>query len=346
MPQSEADYLDFNSKQSQAIACASHAIAASGGPEAKGVALQARLLAKQLEQSLSESQRSILQRFSNGDLSALMYRQMRCPDEPLPEQLPDISTLVQSPRCQYLAARNQLLLELARHRCFAFDIDNEGKQIRLVGNFKGGGCNRRLDEDPSAEVEISSHAGLRLGPHTEAPYNCSTIACNGHSPAPSALILTARWNPAYERTYVFPLRDIIERMSSLDALALTSASFDFTRSDCFAHGHGNSGEAVSMLQFEASGGFSLRYNSYRFSLNDRASSAVSHAFETFQRALKAAQPLAFVLQPDSALLINNSRALHGRDRVQDNRRLLIRQFGYSPFAQPLVIAEDPLLVCG
>lgn len=97
---------------------------------------------------------------------------------------------------------------------------------------------------------------------------------------------------------------------------------------------------------QSSGGFSVRYNSYRFSLDDRASSAVARAFDLFEKTLNAAQPLAFVLQPDSALLINNSRSLHGRDRVQDNRRLLVRQFGYSPFAQPLVIAEDPLLVRG
>ena len=31
---------------------------------------------------------------------------------------------------------------------------------------------------------------------------------------------------------------------------------------------------------------------------------------------------------------------------EGNRRLLIRQFGYSPFAVPLVLAEDPLLVRG
>ncbi|GLO30536.1 hypothetical protein PPUN12996_25920 [Pseudomonas putida] len=101
-----------------------------------------------------------------------------------------------------------------------------------------------------------------------------------------------------------------------------------------------------MLQFEPNGGFSVRYNSYRFSLNDRACSAAARAFDAFQKALDNARPLAFVLQPDSALLINNSRALHGRDMVQDNRRLLIRQFGYSPFAVPLVLAEDPLLVRG
>ena len=346
MPHSEVAYLDFSPEQSKAITFASQTIADLGGPEAKGVALQARIFADQLEQALSEDQRALLQRFNEGQLSALMYRQMPCDNEPVPEYLPDITALAQSPRCQYLASRNQLLLELAGHRSFAFDIDNDGKQVRLVGNFKGGGRVPRLDEDPGLEVETSSHAGLRLGPHTEAPYNCSTISTNANSPAPSALILTARWNPANEPTNVFPLREIIERLGSLDTLALTSTSFDFTRSDCFAHGQGNAGKAVSVLQFEPNGGFSVRYNSYRFSLNERACSAAARAFDAFQKALDSARPLAFVLQPDSALLINNSRALHGRDMVQDNRRLLIRQFGYSPFAVPLVLAEDPLLVRG
>jgi len=346
MPHSEVAHLEFNQEQSQAIAVASQAVAVSGGPETAGAALQARVFAEQLEKTLGDHQREMLQRFNEGRLSALMYRQMPCPDDPIPEQLPGISDLAHSASCLYLASRNQLLLELARHRSFAFDIDNEGKQVRLVGNFKGGGCVPRPDEPPCADVETSSHAGLRLGPHTEAPYNCSTTARDGHSPAPSALILTARWNPAAEPTYVFPLQHIIERLGSLQVLALTSESFDFTRSDCFADGHAGAGKSVSLLQFEANGGFSIRYNSYRFSLNDRACSAVAHAFDTFQKALNSAQPLTFVLQPDTALLINNSRALHGRDIVQDNRRLLVRQFGYSPFAEPLVLAEDPLLVRG
>lgn len=346
MPHQEIAYLDFNHEQNQAISWASLAMAASGGPEAKGVALKARAFAQEIETVLSDEQRAMLQRFSEGQLCALIYRQMPCADDPMPEQLPDIFTLAHDPRCQYLASRNQLLLELARHRNFAFDIDNEGKQVRLVGNFKGGGRVPRFGEDTSANVETSSHAGLRLGPHTEAPYNCSTIASHDHSPAPSALILTARWNPANEPTHVFPLRDIIRRLDGLEALALTSASFDFTRSDCFAHGLGNAGEGISILQFEAHGGFSLRYNSYRFSLNARACSAVAATFERFQKLLSVAQPLRFVLQPDTALMINNSQALHGRDIVQDNRRLLIRQFGYSRHATPLVRVADPLLVRG
>ncbi|BAW21099.1 hypothetical protein [Pseudomonas putida] len=346
MPHPEAAYLDFCPEQSRAIALASQTIADLGGPEAKGAAVEARAFADQLDKGLDEKQRSLLLRFNEGNVSTLMFRQMRCADEPIPEHLPDIHDLAQSPRCLYLASRNQLLLELARHRCFAFDIDNEGKQVRLVGNFKGGGRTPRPNEAPCLAVETSSHAGLYLGPHTKAPYNCSTIARNGHSPAPSALILTARWNPANEPTHVVPLREVIECLSSLDTLALTSRCFDFTRSDCFAKGKGNAGKEVSILQFEPNGGFSIRYNSYRFRLSDRACSAAARAFTTFQKKLDNAQPLAFVLQPDSALLINNSRALHGRDRVQDNRRLLIPQFGYSPFAEPLVLVEDPLLVRG
>nr|WP_256213793.1 hypothetical protein [Pseudomonas sp. NBRC 111132] len=232
MPHSQAAYLDFSPEQSRAIAFASQTLADSGGPEAKGVAIQARILTDQIQKSLTDEQRSLLQRFGEGRLSTLMYRHMPYADEPIPENLPDITALAQNPRCTYLASRNQLLLELARHRNFAFDIDNEGKQVRLVGNFKGGGRIPRVGEHPRLEVETSSHAGLCLGPHTEAPYNCSTVSSDGHSPAPSALILTARWNPANDPTHVFPLQEIIERLSSLDALALTSKSFNFTRSEC------------------------------------------------------------------------------------------------------------------
>ncbi|MBK4992775.1 hypothetical protein IAE39_000949 [Pseudomonas sp. S37] len=344
MHHSEVAYLDFNREQGQAIALASQTLTELGGPEARGVAVQARLFAEQLETLLSADQQSTLQRFSAGQLSALMFRQMPGADDPPPEKLADIMSLANSNRCQFLASRNHLLLALAQHRSFAFDIDNDGKQVRLVANFKGGGCIPLLDEKPDTETELTSHAGMRLGPHTEAPYNCSTVASNGHSPAPCALILTARWNPAHEATAVFPLRHILERMHSLDVLALTSPSFDFTRSECFADGHGNAGQAVSLLQFNPDGGFAIRYNSYRFSLNANASRAAVRAFNAFQQVLSSTPPLLFDLQADTALLINNGRALHSRDIIRDNRRLLLRQFGYSRCAVPIVIAEDPLLV--
>ncbi|MDD0975654.1 hypothetical protein [Pseudomonas fontis] len=347
MQESEVAYLSFDQDQARALAAASQDLADLGGPQAPGVAIKARFWASRIEKTLETHQLAALQRFADGQLSALMCSHMPCPgSDPIPEQLPDLPTLERSNRCLYLASRNQLLLELVRYRAFAFDIDNEGKQTRLVGNFKGGGSVARADEDRSAHVELSSHAGLRLGPHTEAPYNCSVIASAGQSPAPSALILSARWNPANEPTRIIPLRGIIEQLGSLHALALTSDSFDFTRSDCFVAGQGEAGKATSMLQFDPNGGFSLRYNSYRFSLNDLASNTAANAFDAFQALVGAAEPLPFVLQPDTALLVNNCRALHGRDILQDNRRLLVRLFGYSRFAQPVVITEDPLLVRG
>ncbi|QBF28715.1 hypothetical protein EXN22_24620 [Pseudomonas tructae] len=347
MQDSEVAYLSFDQDQARSLAAASQNLADLGGPQAPDVASQARLWAQRLLPTLDASQKAVLQRFADGQLSALMFSNMTCPGaDPLPEHLPDLDLLAQSERCLYLAARNQLLLELVRYRAFAFDIDNEGQVVRLVGNFKGGGSVARPGEDHNTQVELSSHAGLRLGPHTEAPYNCSVDASDGRSPAPSALILTARWNPANEPTRIIPLRGIIEQLGSLHALALTSASFDFTRSECFVAGQGDAGKATSMLQFDANGGFSLRYNSYRFSLNDNASDTAARAFDAFQALVSDARPLPFVLQPESALLINNCRALHGRDILQDNRRLLVRLFGYSRFAQPVVLKDDPLLVRG
>ncbi|MFB4391955.1 MULTISPECIES: TauD/TfdA family dioxygenase [unclassified Pseudomonas] len=347
MQDSEVAYLSFTQIQAQALSIASQSLAQLGGPQAAGAAQLARKHAQQLALTLAPQQRETLRRFASGELAALMYTDMTCPGEdPAPEQLPALSALEDDARCLYLAARNQLLLELMSYRAFAFDIDNEGKQVRLVGNFKGGGSTPRPDETQGARIELSSHAGLRLGPHTEAPYNCSVVAANEHSPAPSALILSARWNPANEPTYVIPMRGAIERLNGLQALALTSASFDFTRSDCFVAGLGEPEQATSLLQFDANGGFALRYNSYRFSVNDHASQAATDAFDAFQEAVAQAQALPFLLQPDTALVINNCRALHGRDIVKDNRRLLVRLFGYSPFAQPVVICEDPLLVRG
>lgn len=302
--------------------------------------------AAQLRNTLTHGQQWVLQRFAQGQLSALLFTQMLAPADPLPDQLPDLACLEQAPQCLYLAARNQLLLALAGHQAFAFDIDNDGKQVRLVGNFKGGGSTARADENPQAPAELSSHSGLPLDAHTEAPYHCSVTARGGHSPAPSALILSARWNPAREPTLITPLAPLIERLGSLNALALTSASFDYTRSECFVDGKGRAGCGVSMLQFDANGGFSMRYNAYRFSLNDHASQAAAQAFDLFRALLRQTRPEAFDLQPDNALLINNSRALHGRDTLKDNRRLLVRLFGYAPYAHPVIIDDDPLLVRG
>ncbi|MCU1719818.1 TauD/TfdA family dioxygenase [Pseudomonas sp. 5P_5.1_Bac1] len=347
MQDSEVATLYFDEDQLDQLHKASQDLAHHGGPQVLGAALKARLWARLLETTLSPLQQAIINLFADGRLSVLLFSRLLPPrNDELPEQLPALAALERDHPCLYLASRNQVLLELVHYRAFAFDIDNDGKHVRLVGNFKGGGQQPRPDEDPYEAVELSSHAGLRLGPHTEAPYHCSVVARDGHSPAPSALILSARWNPANEATHIVPLRSIIEGLGSLDVLALASNSFDFTRSECFVDGHGDAGHATSIVQFDEQGGFSVRYNAYRFSVNEQASDAAARAFDAFKARLAQTPPLEFVLQPDSVLLVNNTRALHGRELLQDNRRLLVRLFGYSRFARPLVIKEDPLLVRG
>lgn len=347
MQDSEVATLFFDKHQSDQLHKASLDLARHGGPQVPGAALKARLWARLLESSLSTVQQAAVNLFADGRLAVLLFSKMSPPrHDEVPAQLPTRAELERDLTCLYLASRNQLLLELVRYQAFAFDIDNDGQHMRLVGNFKGGGRQPRPDEDRHSPVELSSHAGLRLGPHTEAPYHCSVRAADGHSPAPSALILAARWNPANEPTLIVPLRRVIEELGSLDVLALTSRSFDFTRSECFVEGRGNGGNATSIVQFDEQGGFNVRYNAYRFSLNEHASDAAARAFDAFQSQLAQTTPLAFVLQPDNALLVNNTRALHGRELLQDNRRLLVRLFGYSRFATPLVIREDPLLVRG
>lgn len=347
MKDCEIATLYFDDDQLEQLHKASLDLARHGGPQQAGAALKARLWARLLEDSLTPLQQATVNLFADGKLAALFFARLRAPkDDPLPERLPDLAVLERDFICLYLGSRNQVLLELVRYRAFAFDIDNEGKHLRLVGNFKGGGRQPRPDENRRTPVELSSHAGLRLGPHTEAPYHCSVMARDGHSPAPSALVLSARWNPASQPTRIVPLRSVIESLGSLEVLALSSRSFDFTRSECFVDGRGAGGKATSIIDFDAQGGFSVRYNAYRFSLNDQASDAAAQALDAFQAHLAQTPPVDFVLQPDTVLLVNNGRALHGRELLDDNRRLLVRLFGYSRFATPLILKEDPLLVRG
>ncbi len=145
-------------------------------------------------------------------------------DSPPPHELPNLRSLENRHDVLWLAARNQILLELVDHKAFAYDMDNEGKMIRLVANFKGGGLTRIPDEPD--HKEISSHSGLALGPHTEAA------------------------------------------------------------------------------------------------------------------------PTEYMLNQESAMIINNTRALHCRDVIKNNSRVLVRIFGLSKFSSPIVISEDQLLLQG
>lgn len=342
---SEISTLSLTTQQAKLLDNFSKLITTSGGPQSENAQPLAAHAATELKLHFDEDQRALTQQYVNGEKSALIIEGLANFDTtPPPIQIAPIHELEQHPLVLYLGARNQILLKILDHRAFAYDIDNHGKLIRLVGNFKGGGKERLVDEP--RKIEISSHSGLSLGPHTEAPYWCAAQAQDGHSPSPSALILTAMWNPKHEPTNLIPLPQILERIGATNTLCLASRNFNFTRSDSFNCGQGEDGTGVSIVEFDPHFGFTARFNSYRFSVSEDAPALVKRAYGEFCRAVSAAAPFQYSLSQDSAIVINNTRALHCRDIVRDNRRLLVRVFGYSKFARAIAINENPLIVQG
>jgi hypothetical protein len=343
--QQEIRTFSFDIQQSTLLHKFVEELAAIGGPQAAGAKSRASLAATELKFSLSKSQCEMLGAYSDGLVSVLIFEGLqKITDVSPPNELPDLASLEKHYDVLCLAARNQILLKLVDNSAFAYDMDNEGKLVRLVANFKGGGL-IKINAEPEIK-ELSSHSGLALGPHTEAPYWCAVNAKEGHSPSPSSLILSALWNPSLEPTRVIPLPPILERIGITNCLALTTGNFQFTRSDSFVSGKGEDGSNVSILEFDDKVGFAARFNSYRFSVNDNAGAFVKTAYTALCREVGEANPVEYTLTQESAMVINNVRALHCRDVIKDNRRVLVRIFGLSKFSLPIVISEDPLVLQG
>jgi hypothetical protein len=345
----EIRIFSFDDRQSVLLQRLSEKLASVGGPQASGAKLKTCLAATKLRRLFSNDQLELLCAYSDGLVSILIFEGLKKISEiSAPDELPNLTSLESRHDVLCLAARNQILLKLVDNSAFAYDMDNEGKLIRLVANFKGGGLTR-INAEPEIK-ELSSHSGLALGPHTEAPYWCAVTAKDGHSPSPSSLILSALWNPSLEPTRIIPLPPILEKIGITNCLALTTESFQFTRSDSFVMGMGmgmgEDGRNVSILEFDDNVGFAARFNSYRFSVNDNASYFVKTAYAALCRAVANATPIEHSLTQESALVINNVRALHCRDVIKDNRRVLVRIFGLSKFSSPIVLSEDPLLLQG
>ncbi|MHC8322866.1 hypothetical protein ACYZT4_19615 [Pseudomonas sp. GB2N2] len=337
--------FNFDSRQSALLHTFTEELAAIGGPQASGAKPIASRAATVLNLSFSKDQCELLGAYSDGLVCALIFEGLqKITDASPPDEQVDLLSLETRYDVLCLGSRNQILLSLVDNSAFAYDMDNEGKLIRLVANFKGGGL-IKINSEPEIK-ELSSHSGLALGPHTEAPYWCAVNAKNGHSPSPSSLILSALWNPSLEPTRVIPLPPILEKIGFTHCLALTTNNFQFTRSDSFVSGKGEGGRNVSILEFDDKVGFAARFNSYRFSVKDNVSPFIKAAYDALCDGVGKAKPAEYTLTQESAMVINNIRALHCRDVIKDNKRVLVRIFGLSKFSRPIVLSEDPLLLQG
>lgn len=322
-------------------------LANKGGVEVSGNAELANQFALELLSSMTKAQLEVIDQFIHQKNSFLVFDGLveMGVEKDIPVILPTLDVLEKDISILKLSSRSQIILALTNQVAFAYDIDNYGKITRLVATFKGGGVNK-LENEKIENVDKSSHSGIALGAHTEAPYHTAINIKDNHSPSPSSLILTALWNPLFEPTSVIPIAPILEKMHFTEVLALTTPNFDFTRSETFTDGKGTGGSKVSILELNEHGDFAMKYNSYRFTVNKDAPEVVKQAFYKFEKLVIEAEVLKVNLNSRKVLIINNTKALHCRDIIQDNRRLLVRLFGYWKGIKYIEINKDPLLVQG
>ncbi|MGY4309567.1 hypothetical protein ACVIJ6_006810 [Bradyrhizobium sp. USDA 4369] len=341
----EVSVLSLTMRPARQLHGLSSDLGSAGGPQAGGARAGAETAAMILREQLAADQKELLDRFARNEVTVLIVNGMiEVSDDVIPPALPSKEVLKDDLRCLTIASRSQILLALAANRTFAYDLDYN-EVVRLVANFKGGGKNKLENEPPPDQVELSSHSGLALGAHTEPPYYCSFKPSDGHSPPPSTLILSARWNPSREPTIVIPLTAVLKAIGPNACEELTRKTFNFSRPDSYVAGE-EDGRAVSILDYDETGDFAVRFNAYRFTTPADATPQAREALALLKREVGRAAQVKVPLDSTVAILINNTKALHCRDIIQDNRRLLVRLFGYSRSTSAIELSSDPLLVKG
>jgi hypothetical protein len=332
----------LNAQSRELLDRAAQSMAVAGGPDAPEVAAFAKRAAHLFRATLPQRDKDALERYRAGNLAAICFENAKPPrDDVMPLALPDRDIVEEDTAVLYLASRSQILLAAVEERAFAYNIENDGKIVRLVAAFE--------DSEPgatgAAAPHASSHHGGLLGPHTEGPYFTLRVAHEGHSPAPSSLALTARWNPLNEPTGVLDVRSILGQMVSIDVLGLSLPAFEFSRSDSY-NSCAQTPNGVAIVEISEAGDLLLKFNALRVRLREDAPSISRNGLAALMREIESAVPRRYVLDARKVIIINNEQCVHSRDVIADRRRLLVRLFGYRADITANVLADDPLLVRG
>lgn len=327
----------------------SYQLALNGGPQKEGNQKLAEDIATELFELFNDSDKKLINDYIDEKITHLVFegfinstvdgKPITLPQE---HQFPTLEELESDIETLKLASQEQIILALLNETTFAFDTENEGKIVRVVANFHGGGTQKLANEVPDG----SSHSGKSIVPHTEDPYYSSTRVVRGHSPSPSSLILTARWNPLSETTKVAPIERALSQLSKEEITALTTKSFNFRPAKTASEGKSIGGTHIAILDLNDKGKLVANYNSERFSVDPSASEFIKKTYAKFSSIADRIKFDEINLQPTRALVINNPVSFHSRDTVKDNRRTLVRVFGYRKNTDYVLINQDPLVVKG
>lgn len=75
-------------------------------------------------------------------------------------------------------------------------------------------------------------------------------------------------------------------------------------------------------------------------------SLVKKAYKVFCEEIDEIHPYQHPLTQKSAIIINNYRAMHSRNIIKDNRRILVRLFGTLNKDDSTVLSHNPLVLKG
>ncbi|QIC14719.1 hypothetical protein G3341_02910 [Providencia vermicola] len=322
-------------------------LALNGGPQAKGSQGAAEEIAVQLLPLFSGQDKKLINDYIDEKIpylvfEGLIHTNMDGSPITIPDKLafPTLQELETDIEILKLASQQQIILALLNETTFAYDKENVGNIIRIVANFYGGGTEKLQNEDP----DTSSHSGKAIVPHTEDPYYSAIKVVDGHSPSPSTLVLTARWNPLYETTKVISIERALTLLSLEEIIALTTNSFDFRPAKTAGEGKSLGGKQVPILELNKDGKLNMNFNPERFSVNPSASAFIKDTYIKFNHITEKLAFDAVDLQPSRMIVINNKISLHSRDIVKDNRRTLVRIFGYRKGTEYNMVSQDPLIV--
>lgn len=314
-------------------------IAKNGGPQVSGSRKLAAESAQILVEFLTEDQKQIVSKFSSGEISLLVFRCMNAINNHVDSVFLSSSVKIKKEfYCLVLAARNQILLHLVSHcEC---PLGHDKPPFDVIGNFNEDSEAWTEAGAPSGTAETASAYRLALKARTEPPRRCSTVSPGVRPPTPSALILTARWNPRRELITAIPISRAIDKIDRKTISALTKHDFKL-----FLNGDSSTQSDMQhyfpILEYNDKNFVSINFNPYHSIPSDGLSDYSKAALEMLFNEISKLPMVRLSLDASSALLINNMKALNCCDLEPNDRQLIVKMAGYSKLGRHAAAVGNP-----